>query len=128
MNILYEDEFCQVSDICILIKKYYFPLATSKTILYSEVSKISLEDGLNVRHKWGPSTHFLNCWFHYDAKRSVKEKFLCFKMKGQRIMPALTPEDPVKLFDILRKHFEEIDRRSVFSRANKDGQTAMDQR
>ena len=49
-------------------------------------------------------------------------------MKGQRIMPALTPEDPVKLFDILRKHFEEIDRRSVFSRANKDGQTAMDQR
>lgn len=72
MNILYEDSYCQVSDICILIKKYYFPLATSKTLLYSEIEKISLEDALNVRHKWGPCTHFLNSWFHYDANRSNK--------------------------------------------------------
>lgn len=49
-------------------------------------------------------------------------------MKGQRIMPALTPEDPVKLFDILRKHFDEIERRSVFSRAQKESQTMMDQK
>ena len=47
-------------------------------------------------------------------------------MKGQRIIPSLTPEDPVKLFDILKKHFDEIERKSVFSRANKDSQTAMD--
>ena len=72
MNILYEDSFCQVTDVCITIRKYYFPLATSKTILYQDVAKISLEDGLNVRHQWGPCTHYLNNWFHYDGKRGGK--------------------------------------------------------
>ncbi len=126
MIILYEDNYCQVSNVCIVIKKYYFPLASSKTLMYSEIAKISLEDGLNVRHQWGPCTHFLNNWFHYDSNRANKEKFLSFKLKGQRIMPSLTPDDPVKLFNLLKSHFEEIDRRSVFSKTNKDGQTAMD--
>ena len=91
MDILYEDEFCTISNLCIVIRKYYFPLATSKTILFNEISKISLEDGLNLRHKWGPCSHFLNNWFHLDNNRSKKEKFLSFKLKGQRIMPALSP-------------------------------------
>lgn len=72
MKTLYEDKYCQVTDLCIVINKYYFPLATSKVILYSDVAKISLEDALNVRHLWGPCTHCLNNWFHYDAERSNK--------------------------------------------------------
>lgn len=128
MNILYEDSYCTVSNLGIVINKYYFPLATSKTILYDEVSKISLENAAHANHRWGPCSHFLNHWFHYDPKRASKDKFISIKMKGQRVLPALTPEEPDKLFDILRKHFEEIDRRSAFSRASKDGQTAMDHR
>ena len=72
MKTLYEDNYCQVTDSYITIKKYYFPLPTSKTILYEDVSKISLEDALNVRHLWGPCTHNLNNWFHYDPERSKR--------------------------------------------------------
>lgn len=72
MNTLYEDQYCKITDLCIVIYKYYFPLATSRTILFTDIQKITLEPCLNVRHKWGPSTHFMNNWFHYDAKRRNK--------------------------------------------------------
>lgn len=36
-NILYQDEGVVLTPTYILIKKYYFPLATSKTIMFSEV-------------------------------------------------------------------------------------------
>ena len=67
LNVLYEDKFITITDVCIIVHKYYFPLATSKTILFNEIKKISIEDGCNVNHKWGPSTRFMNNWFHLDT-------------------------------------------------------------
>ena len=40
LNILYEDEFVIVTEICISLRKYYFPLATSKTLLFTDMTKI----------------------------------------------------------------------------------------
>ena len=42
INILYQDKYIIITDFCIIINKYYFPLATSKTILFNEISKISI--------------------------------------------------------------------------------------
>lgn len=94
-----------MTEVCIIIYKYYFPLATSRTIMFSEMEKITLESCLNVRHKWGLSTHFANNWFHYDGKRRGKEHFIAIHIKGKRIIPSLTPVDATKVFEILRKLF-----------------------
>jgi len=43
MSILYEDKQVIISKDYIFIKKYYFPLATSRTILFNEIKFIRLE-------------------------------------------------------------------------------------
>ncbi len=72
LNILYEDKYITITDFCLIINKYYFPLATSKTILFNEMSQITIEDGSNVSHRWGPSTRYMNNWFHLDNERKRK--------------------------------------------------------
>lgn len=123
MKILYEDKYCQISEAYIVIYKYYFPLATSKTIMFEDVAKISIEDGSKVNLYWGPSPGHLNNWFHYDAERKKKDRFISIKMKGQKILPSLTPCDVRKVFEILRAHFAELERKSVMFISNRDKET-----
>ena len=120
MKILYEDHHCRVTDICIIIYRYYFPLTTSKTILYQEVEKIDLVDATEVNHLWGVTTAFMNGWFHLDGERKSKAKYICVKMKNKNIRPCLTPTDPIGVFNILRNHFMEMERKSVAFRSNVD--------
>jgi hypothetical protein len=112
-KILYEDKHCRVTELYITIYKYFFPLATSKTIMFEEIDKIQLVDGENVNHMWGPSTSFLNNWFHMDGERAKKDKFISIKLKCKRIRPSLTPSDPRHVFDILRAFFAEKERKSI---------------
>lgn len=76
IKILYEDKYLTITEYCLIIRKYYFPLATSKCVLFRDVQNISLRNALNVNHLWGPSSHFLNNWFNYDTKRKNKDKFI----------------------------------------------------
>ena len=57
---------------------------------------------------WGISGFFLNNWFHLDAERKDKPKFLSIKIKGSNIRPSLTPTDARQVFNLLRNHFDEI--------------------
>ena len=107
-NILYQDKHITITDFGIIINKYYFPLATSKTILFQEISKISILDAKKVYHPWGISPKYLNDWFHYDNKRWSKDRFLEVEIKGNNIKSAITPENIDEAFDALRKHFNEI--------------------
>ena len=125
MNILYQDNLITITDICIIVNKYYFPLATSKTILFSEISKISIEDGRKVNHLWGPSMKYLNNWFHFDNQRAQKDRFLSIEIKGSDLKPSLTPNDIDRAFNALRNHFFEMERRSVKFESNRDIQTEL---
>lgn len=42
MKILYEDKYVTITDHYILIKKYYIPLMTSKTVMFDEMRTISI--------------------------------------------------------------------------------------
>ncbi len=85
----------------ILINKYYFPLATSKTILFNEIETCSLISAEGVNHKWGVSTRYLNNWFPLDTDRKKKEKFIEIRLKGKKMRPSITPEDVDKVFRII---------------------------
>lgn len=69
-EILYQDDGLILSNTYILIKKYYFPLATSKTILFSDVESVEINSTEGVSNRWGVSTKYLNNWFNLDGKRS----------------------------------------------------------
>jgi hypothetical protein len=47
------------------------------------------------------STKYLNNWFPFDCERSNKKSFIEFKLKGERIRPSITPDDPNKVFWIM---------------------------
>lgn len=42
LKVLYEDKCITITDCYILIKKYYMPLMTSKTIIFNEMKTISI--------------------------------------------------------------------------------------
>jgi len=75
-EILYEDSQIAVYKELILIKKYFFPLATSKTILFTEIERVTLNSSEGVTHRWGLSTKYLNNWFPWDNNRKNKTKFI----------------------------------------------------
>lgn len=52
------------------------PLMTSKTILFSQIKKISIEDAINLNNTYGLNTRLLNNWFQYDPDRKKKQKFI----------------------------------------------------
>ncbi len=76
MEVLYEDSQVSITKDYILIKKYYFPLATSKTILIPEILTIKIEDSEGIKHSWGTCKKYLNNWFAYDSNRKGKAKFI----------------------------------------------------
>jgi hypothetical protein len=93
-------------DVGIVINKYYFPLATSRTILFKEIERIELIDFHNsARPTWGISGSYLNNWFHYDKQRETKDKFIAIHIVGRKIVPCLTPADIGQVFTILLKHY-----------------------
>lgn len=88
---------------CILLKKYYFPLPTSRSILYEEIEKVTLGSSLHFNQKWGISVHDANNWFPYDSKRRNKSLYIGFHLKGKKIIPSFTPLDGAKVFTILKQ-------------------------
>jgi len=94
-----------VYDLLIVIKKYYFPLATSKTILFKDIEKVALLDSEGVTLSWGICGKYLNNWFPMQTGRKNKTKFIEITIKGKKIKPSFSPDHPQKLFQIIWEHF-----------------------
>jgi hypothetical protein len=43
-EILYQDEYITLTNTYITINKYYFPLATSKTIIFTDIESVEIID------------------------------------------------------------------------------------
>lgn len=100
-EILYHDPQVTVYKELIVINKYYFPLATSKTIMFSDIERVALIDSDGVDHRWGICGKYLNNWFPLDTNRKNKKKFIEITLKGRKTRPSITPEDAEKVFRII---------------------------
>jgi len=100
-EILYHDSQVTVYKELIVISKYYFPLATSKTILFSEIERVTLNSSEGVDHRWGLCGKYLNNWFPLDSNRKNKTKFIEIVLKGRKTRPSITPDDADKVFRII---------------------------
>lgn len=119
-EVQYYDSQVTVYKDLIVINKYYFPLATSRSILFADIETVSLISSEGVTHKWGVTTKYLNNWFPYDSERKKKTKFIEFRLKGRKMRPSITPDDPDKVFKIIwenhtsegQKYAEEVSKQS----------------
>lgn len=104
-EILYHDNQVTIYKELLIIKKYYFPLATSKTIMISDIERVTLHSSEGVEHRWGVCGKYLNNWFPYDGSRKSKTKFIEIVLKGKKTKPSITPDDPEKAWKAIWENF-----------------------
>lgn len=91
---LYDDGLVKLDDGGITLRRYYFPIATSKHIPYTRVRRVESRPQHTLTGKgriWGSGdfTH----WAPLDPHRVRKETAVILHLDG-RVMPSFSPEDP----------------------------------
>ena len=104
-ELLYQDKIVSIYRDLIVINKYYFPFATSKTVLVKDIEFVSLVSSEGAKHRWGTTPKFLNNWFPLDINRYLKNKFIEIRIKGKKMRPSFSPDDPDKVFAIIWQNF-----------------------
>lgn len=89
----YEDTQIVLNDNNLEIKRYYFPIGTSKFIKFSDIKGIKEIDLnlLNGRGRiWGMGFH--PYWYNMDNNRFLKKKGILLNL-GKNINPVITPDN-----------------------------------
>jgi len=100
---LYDDGLVQLDADGLTIRRYYFPLGTSKHILYAQIKGVQqLPMGLwtGKGRLWGSGD--LRHWFPLDLRRPWKEKALILDI-GTWVRPVITPDDPDQVLALLQE-------------------------
>jgi hypothetical protein len=109
---LYDDGLVRLDGDGITIRRYYFPLATSKRIAYEQLK--SVEDrpiGMltGKGRLWGSGD--LVHWLPLDLRRPRKDRALILDV-GSRVKPTITPDDPDRVLKLLRQQTKGLSGRS----------------
>jgi len=100
---LYEDATLLLDEDGITIRRYYFPLATSKRIAYSAIQGIKARPVSWAAGKgrfWGAADP--RYWFPLDIRRGSKKTLLVLHVGRLRVRPCITPENPERVIEVLR--------------------------
>jgi hypothetical protein len=98
---LYEDSSVRLDDDGITIRRYYFPLAGSKRIAYSDIRGVKSEEmtfASGGGRIWGATDP--RYWFPLDIHRPRKKRLLILDI-GARVHPCITPDDPDRVVELL---------------------------
>lgn len=96
----YDDGLVACAADALIIRRYYFPLATSKRVPYSDIR--SMRPCASGRGRiWG-SGDFVH-WRNLDVRRPRKTMGLVIDT-GHRIKPVITPDDPDEVIRVLSRH------------------------
>ncbi|WP_324273525.1 hypothetical protein [Blastococcus brunescens] len=102
-DVIYDDGRVRLDREALTLRRYYFPLARSKRIPYSDIRGIEVRPLTWLTGKgrlWG-SAH-PRYWLPLDRARLRKDTALVLDVGG-RVRPAFTPDDPARVADLLRR-------------------------
>lgn len=97
----YEDDHLSIDNSGITIQNYYFPLSTRKVIPWEQLKSarsFELTFWTGKYRIWGMGT--APWWFNCDSDRPSKTIGFVLDT-GSIIKPAITPDDPVRVREIL---------------------------
>ncbi len=98
---LYRDRWIECTTKAVIIRGYYFPFGTKKTIPYErirEVRVVPMGPFTGQGRIWGSGD--LKHWAHIDTKRPRKRTALLLDV-GSFFVPVITPDDPAKVKEII---------------------------
>ncbi|MBV9231248.1 MAG: hypothetical protein JOZ18_18195 [Chloroflexi bacterium] len=102
-QIFYDDGLVQLASDGLTIRRYYFPLGTSKHIPYAQIKGVQQwHMGLwtGKGRLWGSGD--LQHWFPLDLHRPRKETALILDI-GTWVKPVITPDDPDRVLGLLQE-------------------------
>ena len=135
MATTYHDSAIDLKDSTLTIKHYYFPAATAKHVKIENIEKVTLIN-LGVLDKvqiWGSGEqgYGLDHWSNADIKRPTKHFALIIFIKGSKIQPVITPDDPDALFDALQATGVTVEKnsddRKILTRARHHGESTAEE-
>jgi hypothetical protein len=103
-EVLYDDGRVVLDRDGITLRRYYFPLGTSKRIPYDRILGVQAQRMGWLTGKgrgWG-SAH-PRYWLPLDTSRPNKDTLLVLDLGGY-VKPACTPDDPTQVLEILAQH------------------------
>ena len=109
MDALYEDEWIRCEATTLIIRRYYFPLGTSKVIAYGEIREvipITISTWSGKWRIWGSSDP--RYWWHLDWSRPQKDVALVLDL-GRPVRPVITPGNPELVAGIIEERRRPLD-------------------
>lgn len=100
---VYGDRTVLITMPYIKIYRYYFPLGTSKTILFDEIDYIVYHPGERPDTLWGTTLNHMDHWFPLDELKGYKHGYFEICMKDSTVRPCFSPNDPETAFRVLTK-------------------------
>jgi hypothetical protein len=100
---LHRDRWITCAPERLVIRGYYFPLGTSKSIAYRDIRRVDevAMTALSGRWRiWGTSNP--RYWFHLDWGRPHKTSALVLDV-GRFVKPVSTPDDSARVAEIMEQ-------------------------
>jgi hypothetical protein len=99
----YDDGRCVLDEDGLTLRRYYFPVVTSKRIPYSKIQKFDARPMGCFSGKgrgWGTSNP--RYWLPLDMTRPRKNTLIVLDL-GRRVKPVLRPDQPERVLQLLQE-------------------------
>jgi len=102
-EVLYDDDLVELDHESITLRRYYFPLAMSKRISYTDILDVQRAMGAwtGKSRLWGSGD--LRHWAPLDLRRPGKDTAIILDL-GKFVRPVFSPSDPERVIALLREH------------------------
>ena len=103
-EVLYDDGLVELDQEGITLRRYYFPLAVSKRISYTDILEYkqrAMGAWTGKGRLWGSGD--LRHWAPLDLRRPGKDTAIILDL-GKFVRPVFSPSDPERVIALLREH------------------------
>jgi hypothetical protein len=102
--VLYDDGRTRLDGDGITLRRYYFPLGTSKHIPYHRIRSVHARPmGWLTGKGRGWGTAHPGYWLPLDPTRPRKHTLVVLDLGGH-VKPAFTPDDPQRVLDLISRY------------------------
>lgn len=102
-NVLYDDGRVLLHEDALTLRRYYFPLGTSKRIPYGQIQRVSAQPMGWLTGKgrgWGAAHP--SYWLPLDLTRPRKNTLIVLDL-GAHVKPSFSPDEPEMVLRLLRE-------------------------